>query len=84
MILWMFKIILLEWSFISLIVTLCRRERDNTEVERAQHLSQIHDFQELIQEKEGQILALQEQVYALRLSLFIYFIWLQNEFHFKH
>ncbi|XP_074583629.1 uncharacterized protein LOC141839712 isoform X4 [Curcuma longa] len=37
------------------------RERDNSEAERAQHLSQIHDFQELIQEKEGQILALQEQ-----------------------
>ncbi|XP_042378526.1 uncharacterized protein LOC121971359 isoform X4 [Zingiber officinale] len=38
-----------------------RRERDNSEAERAQHLSQIHDFQELIQDKEGQILALQEQ-----------------------
>ncbi|XP_042378525.1 stress response protein NST1-like isoform X3 [Zingiber officinale] len=37
------------------------RERDNSEAERAQHLSQIHDFQELIQDKEGQILALQEQ-----------------------
>ncbi|WOL05237.1 hypothetical protein Cni_G13964 [Canna indica] len=38
-----------------------RRERDNSEAERAQHLSQIRDLQEHIQEKESQFLALQEQ-----------------------
>ncbi|KAL3524450.1 hypothetical protein ACH5RR_017284 [Cinchona calisaya] len=38
-----------------------RRERDNTEAERAQHIKQIHDLQEHFQEKEQQILELQEQ-----------------------
>ncbi|KAL8095660.1 uncharacterized protein LOC141689790 isoform X4 [Apium graveolens] len=38
-----------------------RRERDNLEAERAQHLKQIHDFQEHIQEKERQLMELQEQ-----------------------
>ncbi|KAK6936628.1 hypothetical protein RJ641_033658 [Dillenia turbinata] len=38
-----------------------RRERDNSEAERAQHLKQIHDLQEHIQEKERQFLELQEQ-----------------------
>ncbi|RRT83428.1 hypothetical protein B296_00014355, partial [Ensete ventricosum] len=38
-----------------------RRELDNSEAERAQHLSQIRDLQEHIQEKESQILALQEE-----------------------
>ncbi|XP_042427229.1 uncharacterized protein LOC122014840 isoform X7 [Zingiber officinale] len=38
-----------------------RRELDNTEAERAQHLSQICDLQEHIQGKDSQILALQEQ-----------------------
>ncbi|PSS04491.1 Unconventional myosin-XVIIIa like [Actinidia chinensis var. chinensis] len=38
-----------------------RRERDNTEAERAQHVKQIHDFQEHFQEKERQLLELQEQ-----------------------
>ncbi|KAL7003676.1 hypothetical protein U1Q18_004825 [Sarracenia purpurea var. burkii] len=38
-----------------------RRERDNSEAERAQHLKQIHDIQEHIQEKERQFLELQEQ-----------------------
>ncbi|KAK1366403.1 Kinesin-1 heavy chain [Heracleum sosnowskyi] len=38
-----------------------RRERDNSEAERAQHLKQIHDFQEHIQEKERQLMELQEQ-----------------------
>ncbi|XP_057479592.1 uncharacterized protein LOC130766879 isoform X2 [Actinidia eriantha] len=38
-----------------------RRERDNTEAERAQHVKQIHDFQEHFQEKERHLLELQEQ-----------------------
>ncbi|KAJ6826298.1 uncharacterized protein M6B38_372790 [Iris pallida] len=38
-----------------------RRERDNSEAERAQHLKQIHDLQEHIQEKESQFFALEEQ-----------------------
>ncbi|URE46804.1 hypothetical protein MUK42_33260 [Musa troglodytarum] len=38
-----------------------RRELDNSEAERAQHLSQIRDLQKHIQEKESQILALQEE-----------------------
>ncbi|GAB4858600.1 hypothetical protein Ancab_010074 [Ancistrocladus abbreviatus] len=38
-----------------------RRERDNIEAERAHHIKQIHDFQEHIQDKERQLLELQEQ-----------------------
>ncbi|KAF7101332.1 hypothetical protein CFC21_102695 [Triticum aestivum] len=38
-----------------------RRERDNSEAERAQHLKQIHDLQEHLREKESQYLALEEQ-----------------------
>ncbi|KAF5731283.1 hypothetical protein HS088_TW19G00890 [Tripterygium wilfordii] len=38
-----------------------RRERDHSEAERAQHIQQIHDFQEHIQEKERQFIELQEQ-----------------------
>ncbi|CAI9265515.1 unnamed protein product [Lactuca saligna] len=38
-----------------------RRERDNAEAERAQHLQKIHDLQEHVQEKERQLLELQEQ-----------------------
>lgn len=38
-----------------------RRERDNSEAERAQHIKQIHDLQEHIQEKERQHIELQEQ-----------------------
>lgn len=38
-----------------------RRERDNSEAERAQHLKQIHDLQEHIQEKERQFMEIQEQ-----------------------
>ncbi|KAL3521702.1 hypothetical protein ACH5RR_019851 [Cinchona calisaya] len=38
-----------------------RRERDNTEAERAQHIKQIHDLQEHFQEKERQLMELQEQ-----------------------
>ncbi|CAN4085645.1 unnamed protein product [Withania somnifera] len=38
-----------------------RRERDNFEAERAQHIKQIHDLQEHIQEKERQFMELQEQ-----------------------
>ncbi|XP_041991937.1 uncharacterized protein LOC121742775 isoform X3 [Salvia splendens] len=36
------------------------RERDNVETERAQHIKQIHDLQEHIEEKERQFLELQE------------------------
>uniref|UniRef100_A0A5B7B017 DUF7725 domain-containing protein n=1 Tax=Davidia involucrata TaxID=16924 RepID=A0A5B7B017_DAVIN len=38
-----------------------RREHDNSEAERGQHLKQIHDLQEHIQEKERQFMELQEQ-----------------------
>ncbi|KAG8390448.1 hypothetical protein BUALT_Bualt01G0084400 [Buddleja alternifolia] len=38
-----------------------RRERDNSEAERAQHIKQIHDLQEHIQEKDRQFMELQEQ-----------------------
>ncbi|KAJ3692668.1 hypothetical protein LUZ60_011763 [Juncus effusus] len=38
-----------------------RRERDNSEAERAQHMNQIRDLQELIREKESQLLSLEEQ-----------------------
>ncbi|KAE8804918.1 hypothetical protein D1007_18932 [Hordeum vulgare] len=38
-----------------------RRELDNSEAERAQHLKQIHDLQEHLREKESQYLALEEQ-----------------------
>ncbi|KAE8717481.1 RNA polymerase II degradation factor 1-like isoform X5 [Hibiscus syriacus] len=38
-----------------------RREHDHSEAERAQHLKQIHDLQEHIQEKERQVTELQEQ-----------------------
>ncbi|KAL1822321.1 uncharacterized protein LOC108214759 isoform X3 [Daucus carota subsp. sativus] len=38
-----------------------RRERDSSEAERAQHIKQIHDFEEHIQEKERQLAELQEQ-----------------------
>ncbi|KAF3432755.1 hypothetical protein FNV43_RR23857 [Rhamnella rubrinervis] len=38
-----------------------RRERDHSEAERAQHIKQIHDLQEHVQEKERQLIELQEQ-----------------------
>ncbi|KAJ8536947.1 hypothetical protein K7X08_035348 [Anisodus acutangulus] len=38
-----------------------RRERDSIEAERSQHIKQIHDLQEHIQEKERQFMELQEQ-----------------------
>ncbi|KAL7230094.1 hypothetical protein ACSBR2_008599 [Camellia fascicularis] len=38
-----------------------RRERDNCDAERAQHLKQIHEIQEHMQDKERQFLELQEQ-----------------------
>ncbi|KAK6121798.1 hypothetical protein DH2020_044411 [Rehmannia glutinosa] len=38
-----------------------RRERDNSEAERVQHIKQIHDFQEHIQEKDRLFMELQEQ-----------------------
>ncbi|KAL8147771.1 hypothetical protein AgCh_005187 [Apium graveolens] len=37
------------------------RERDTSEAERAQHVKQIHDFQDHMQEKERQFMELQEQ-----------------------
>ncbi|KAH0464836.1 hypothetical protein IEQ34_004939 [Dendrobium chrysotoxum] len=39
-----------------------RRELDNSEVERARLVKQIHDLQEHVREKESQFLALEEQV----------------------
>lgn len=45
----------------------CRRERDHSEAERAQHIKQIHDLQEHIQEKDRQLIELQEQVGSLHL-----------------
>ncbi|XP_051142372.1 uncharacterized protein LOC127259233 isoform X2 [Andrographis paniculata] len=38
-----------------------RRERDTSEAERAQHIKQIHDLREHLQEKERQFVELQEQ-----------------------
>ncbi|GFP88764.1 hypothetical protein PHJA_001020100 [Phtheirospermum japonicum] len=38
-----------------------RMEIDNSEAERAQHIKQIHDLQEHMQEKERQFIELQEQ-----------------------
>ncbi|KAF7830776.1 uncharacterized protein G2W53_013109 [Senna tora] len=38
-----------------------RREHDHSEAERAQHIKQIHDLQEHIQEKDRQLIELQEQ-----------------------
>jgi len=58
-------------------------ERDHSEAERAQHIKQIHDLQEHIQEKDRQLIELQEQVWSLCLynNLFLeyfnfyLFIW---------
>lgn len=50
----------------------CRRERDHSEAERAQHIKQIHDLQEHIQEKERQLIELQEQVCGLYLIIYIF------------
>lgn len=47
----------------------CRMERDHSEAERAQHIQQIHDLQEHIQEKERQLMELQEQVCVLELCV---------------
>ncbi|KAJ4952906.1 hypothetical protein NE237_029738 [Protea cynaroides] len=38
-----------------------RRERDNSEAERTQHFKQIHELKEHIQEKDRQLLELEEQ-----------------------
>ncbi|KAF8042813.1 hypothetical protein BT93_A1211 [Corymbia citriodora subsp. variegata] len=38
-----------------------RRERDHSDAERMQHLQQIHDLQEHIQDKDRQVMDLQEQ-----------------------
>ena len=52
------KVNLANWSF----PFFHRRERDNIDAERAHHMKQIHDLQEHIQEKDRQLLELQEQV----------------------
>lgn len=39
-----------------------RRERDNSEAERLQHINQIRELQEHIQEKDRLLMELQEQV----------------------
>lgn len=57
----------------SLLFSICRRELDNSEAERAQHLSQICDLQEHIQGKDSQILALQEQVDFLKFPILLHF-----------
>lgn len=46
-------------------------ERDHSEAERAQHIKQIHDLQEHIQEKDRQLIELQEQV-GLRYIIYFY------------
>ncbi|MFS8003992.1 hypothetical protein Hanom_Chr13g01220401 [Helianthus anomalus] len=46
-------------------ICIFRRERENLEAERAQHLNKIHDLQEHVQEKERQFLELQEHVLYL-------------------
>ncbi|XP_060963496.1 uncharacterized protein LOC133033005 isoform X1 [Cannabis sativa] len=38
-----------------------RRERDHSEAERAQHIKKLHELQEHIQEKDRQLMELQEQ-----------------------
>ncbi|XXG68087.1 hypothetical protein AAC387_Pa06g1260 [Persea americana] len=48
-----------------------RRERDNSEAERAQHLKQIHDLKEHIQGKESQFLELEEQHRAAQEAIII-------------
>lgn len=45
-----------------------RRERDHSDAERSQHVKQIHELQEHFQEKERQILDLQDQVCVTRVS----------------
>ncbi|XP_050236547.1 uncharacterized protein LOC126686516 isoform X2 [Mercurialis annua] len=47
------------------------RERDHSEAERGQHMQQIHDLQEHIQEKERQILELQDQRRADQEAIFL-------------
>ncbi|MQM08256.1 hypothetical protein Taro_041109 [Colocasia esculenta] len=48
-----------------------RVERDNLEAERAQHLQQIHELQERIQEKENQYLELEKQHRAAQDALLV-------------
>ncbi|KDP26184.1 hypothetical protein JCGZ_22852 [Jatropha curcas] len=48
-----------------------RRERDHSEAERAQHIQQIRDLQEHVQEKERRILDLQEQHRADQETIFL-------------
>lgn len=52
------------------VFNMCRRERDNSEAERAQHLKQIHDMQERFREKERQLLSMEEQVRIFLCFLF--------------
>ncbi|XWS61401.1 hypothetical protein CRYUN_Cryun07bG0123100 [Craigia yunnanensis] len=42
------------------------RERDHSEAERTQHIKQIHDLQDHVQEKERQLIELQEQYRAVQ------------------
>jgi hypothetical protein len=60
---WLFLVTLqLFWKWgLDLLNKYCRRERHHSEAEKAQHIKQIHDFQEHIQEKERQLIELQEQ-----------------------
>lgn len=58
----------------------CRRERDNSEAEKAQHMKQIHDLQEHIKEKESHFLALEEQV-SYPFSI-IFALYNKNDMHF--
>ena len=57
----------------------CRRERDHSEAERAQHIKQIHDLQEHVQEKERQLIELQEQVYCLNHSYYLRYCLIELE-----
>ncbi|XP_065863107.1 uncharacterized protein [Euphorbia lathyris] len=48
-----------------------RRERDHSEAERAQHIQQMRELQEHIQDKDRQILELQEQHRADQETIFL-------------
>lgn len=43
----------------------CRRELDHSEAERLQHIKQLHDLQEHLQDKERQLREVQDQVNLL-------------------
>lgn len=48
-----------------------RRDHDNIEAERAHHIKQIHDLQEHIQEKDRQLIELQEQHQNAQETMFL-------------